>query len=211
MFLRGTPIHTLLLAAPEWLIRADRKLFALINQQLSHPFLDAIFPWWRESITWTPLYLFLLLFVIANGKKSSLPWIIMAVITILLSDQISSSIIKPLFARLRPCNEPELAGSVRLLLDGCGAGYSFTSSHATNHFAIAVFLMITLQKWLKGYGWILLLWAGSVAYGQVYVGVHYPLDIVGGALLGSGIGFCTARLYLQRLGELPFLNSNPND
>jgi undecaprenyl-diphosphatase len=211
MFLRGTPIHTLLLAAPEWLIRADRKLFTLINQQLSHPFLDNIFPWWRESITWTPLYLFLLLFVIANGKKSSVPWIAMAVITILLSDQISSSIVKPLFARLRPCNEPELAGSVRLLLDGCGAGYSFTSSHATNHFAIAVFLMITLQKWLKGYGWILLLWAGSVAYGQVYVGVHYPLDIVGGALLGSGIGFCTARLYLQRLGGLPFLNSNPND
>ena len=202
----GSPIHSLLLAAPEWLIRADRKLFALINQQLSHPFLDAIFPWWRETITWTPLYLFLLIFVIAN-----LPWIIMALITILLSDQISSSIIKPIFARLRPCNEPELAGSVRLLLDGCGAGYSFTSSHATNHFAIAVFLMITLQNWLKGYGWIFLLWAGTVAYGQVYVGVHYPLDIVGGALLGSGIGFFTARFYTKRLGGLPFLNNDPND
>ena len=211
MFLRGLPIHNLLLAAPEWLIRADRKLFALINQQLSHPFLDAIFPWWRETITWTPLYLFLLIFVIANAKKSSLPWIIMALITILLSDQISSSIIKPIFARLRPCNEPELAGSVRLLLDGCGAGYSFTSSHATNHFAIAAFLMITLQNWLKGYGWIFLLWAGTVAYGQVYVGVHYPLDIVGGALLGSGIGFFTARFYTKRLGGLPFLNNDPND
>lgn len=211
MFLMGAPIYSLLLAAPEWLIRADRKLFALINQHLSHPFLDAIFPWWRETITWTPLYLFLLIFVIANGKKSSLPWIIMAVITILLSDQISSSIIKPIFARLRPCNEPELAGSVRLLLDGCGAGYSFTSSHATNHFAIAVFLMITLQNWLNGYGWIFLLWAGTVAFGQVYVGVHYPLDIVGGALLGSGIGFFTARFYTQRLGGLPFLNSNSND
>ena len=114
----GVPIYSLLLAAPEWLVRVDRKLFALINQQLSNPFLDAIFPWWRETITWTPLYLFLLLFVIANGKKSSLLWIAMAVMTILLSDQISSSIIKPLFARLRPCNEPELAGSVRLLLDG---------------------------------------------------------------------------------------------
>jgi undecaprenyl-diphosphatase len=211
MFLMGAPICSLLLAAPEWLIRADRKLFALINQQLSHPFLDAIFPWWRETITWTPVYLFLLLFVIVNGKKSSLLWIIMAVITILLSDQISSSIIKPIFARLRPCNEPELAGSVRLLLDGCGAGYSFTSSHATNHFAIAVFLMITLQNWLKGYGWILLLWAGTVAFGQVYVGVHYPLDILGGALLGSGIGFFTARLYTQRIGGLPFLNNDRND
>lgn len=211
MFLMGAPIHSLLLAAPDWLIRADRKLFALINQQLSHPFLDAIFPWWRETITWTPLYLFLLIFVIANAKKSSLPWIIMALITILLSDQISSSIIKPIFARLRPCNETELAGSVRLLLDGCGAGYSFTSSHATNHFAIAVFLMITLQNWLKGYGWIFLLWAITVAYGQVYVGVHYPLDILGGALLGSGIGFFTARLYTQRIGGLPFLNNDRND
>jgi undecaprenyl-diphosphatase len=211
MFLMGAPIHSLLLVAPDWLIRADRKLFALINQQLSHPFLDVIFPWWRETITWTPLYLFLLIFVIANAKKSSLPWIIMALITILLSDQISSSIIKPIFARLRPCNEPELAGSVRLLLDGCGAGYSFTSSHATNHFAIAVFLMITLQNWLKGYGWIFLLWAITVAYGQVYVGVHYPLDILGGALLGSGIGFFTARLYTQRIGGLPFLNNDRND
>lgn len=211
MYLMGFPIQTCLLAAPEWLIQADKRAFALINQYLTHPALDAVAPWWRESVTWTPLYLFLLIFAAINCKKSSIPWIAMALVTILLSDQFSSTLVKPFFGRLRPCNDPSLMGSVRLLLDGCGAGYSFTSSHATNHFALAMFLSVTLQSWLQRYAWILFVWAFSIAYAQVYVGVHYPLDVLAGAVLGSGIGLFTARLYTSRFGGLSFENINVHD
>jgi len=201
-------IHFNLAIAPHWLIQADKKLFAIVNQQLTHPMLDAVAPWWRESITWTPLYLFLIIFAAINWKKSSIPWIAMALVTILLSDQISSSVIKPLFARLRPCNDPGWAGSVRLLLDGCGAGYSFTSSHAANHFALAIYLTNTLRsffpKWLPT---VLLIWAASVAYAQMYVGVHYPLDVLGGALLGAAIGLLTSRFFIHKLGGLPIENN----
>ena len=194
--------------APHWLIQADKKLFAIINQQLTHPMLDAVAPWWRESITWTPLYFFLILFAAINWKKSSIPWIAMALVTILLSDQISSSLIKPLFARLRPCNDPDWAGSVRLLLDGCGAGYSFTSSHAANHFALAIYLSNTLRsflpKWLTP---VLLVWAASVAYAQMYVGVHYPLDVLGGGIVGTSIGLVTSRFFIKKLGGLTIENN----
>jgi undecaprenyl-diphosphatase len=126
----------------------------------------------------------------------------MALATILLSDQISSSVVKPLFARLRPCNDPDLSTQVRLLLDGCGAGYSFTSSHATNHFALAIFLTVTLRQWIGKYTWVLYLWAASIGYAQVYAGVHYPFDILAGALLGTGIGWFTGNFYQRNLGPL---------
>ncbi len=187
---------------PSWLDKFDRALFLFINGTATHPVADAIVPWWRESITWTPVYVFLLLFAIINYKKESLPWIAMALATILLSDQISSSVVKPLFARLRPCNDPDLSTQVRLLLDGCGAGYSFTSSHATNHFALATFLTVTLRQWIGKYNWVLYLWAASIGYAQVYAGVHYPFDILAGALLGTGIGWFTGNFYQRNLGPL---------
>lgn len=170
--------------------------------------LDSVAPWWRESITWTPFYLFLLLIALINWKKSSIPWIAMALVTILLSDQISSSVVKPLFARLRPCNDPYWAGSVRLLLDGCGAGYSFTSSHAANHFALAIYLANTLRNFFpKWFPVAVMIWAASVAYAQMYVGVHYPLDVIGGGLLGVTIGLVTSRFFMNKLGGLPIVNN----
>jgi undecaprenyl-diphosphatase len=189
-------------AMPIWLDGIDRQLFMFINQQATHPILDAIVPWWRESLTWTPFYLFLLLSSAINFKKSCLPWIAMALVTILLSDQISSTLIKPLFERIRPCNDPSMQSGLRLLLDGCGAGYSFTSSHATNHFALAVYLTFTLRTWIGRYAWVLFLWAATIAYAQVYAGVHYPLDVLGGALLGSAIGYLTSRFFNNRIGGL---------
>ena len=89
--------------------------------------------------------------------------------------------------RLRPCNDLDLAGQIRVLVD-CGSGFSFVSSHATNHFAIS-FLLISL--YYRQWKWIFplcFLWAFVVSYAQVYVGVHYPFDILGGAALGILIG-----------------------
>ena len=123
-----------------------------------------------------------------------------AVAAVGTADFTSSKIVKPLVERVRPCNDTNLPFGVRELVK-CGGGYSFTSSHATNHFAIATFLSLILgflrKKWIT---WTLLAWAASIAYGQVYVGVHYPLDVIAGAALGSLIGLSFELLY-QRITE----------
>ena len=119
-------------------------------------------------------------------------------LTVTISDTVSSKIIKKSVQRTRPCNDTnrllEQGHEVKLLVP-CGSGYSFPSSHATNHFAVAVFVIFTFaahKKWSK---WGLIAWASSIALGQVYVGVHYPLDIICGGVLGSIIGWRVAFLY----------------
>ena len=182
----------------EWIKDLDQQLFLLINRQWNLSWLDTLLPIWREANTWLPLYLFLILFVVINFPSKAFSWILTAIITFAISDQLSSSLLKPFFARLRPCNDPELVGMVRLLLPNCGSGYSFTSSHATNHFAFAVFIFISMGQVLGKWKWVFLFWAGSVAYAQVYVGVHYPIDVLVGGLLGTLIGYISANLYQQR-------------
>ncbi len=186
----------------KWLNELDTQLFLQVNTVFTSPVLDTIFPWWREGNAWMPLYLFLIVFMLQNFKRNALGWILFALLTITLSDQISSHLIKPFFQRLRPCNEPLLANQIRLLLNGCSGGYSFTSSHATNHFAFAVFVYRTLGFAIGKWKYALMLWAASIAYGQVYVGVHYPLDILVGSILGTAIGYFTAKGFERLLGKL---------
>ena len=192
----------------EWLDNGDRQLFLLVNGAWNHPWLDVILPIWREANTWMPLYLFLILFVVINFPTKAFSWILTAIICFAISDQMSSSLLKPFFARLRPCNEPELVGMVRLLLPNCGSGYSFTSSHATNHFAFGIFVFLTMGQVLGKWKWAFLFWAGSVAYAQVYVGVHYPLDVLSGAILGSLIGWAMASIFQQRFHSLQIDTQN---
>lgn len=184
---------------PHW----DKEWFQRINRDWTSPFLDSIYPWWREGSTWYPFYLFLVVFLVINYKWKAFPFVLFAVATLVLTDQCSSSLIKPFVERIRPCRDPQMEGMVRLLLNGCSGGFSFPSSHATNHFGFAVYLILTMGQLLKHWKWLLLLWAGSIAYGQVYVGVHYPIDVMAGALLGTLIGFFTAWGYQKWGGPLP--------
>ncbi len=171
----------------------DTRLFFWINHGWSSNFLDALLPVLRERLIWAPFYLFILVFSLLNyGKKG---WILLGMLLLCfaVADFTSSSILKKQVQRLRPCNDPALAAQVQLRVP-CGSGYSFTSSHAANHFAVALFLIGVfghLNRWIRP---ILLLWAGSIALSQVYVGVHYPGDVLGGGLLGSLIGWGGARL-----------------
>lgn len=183
-----------------WVREIDSALFLKINTVYTHPFLDTVYPWFREGNTWVPLYLFLVVFAIQNFKSKAFSWILFAVITLILTDQISSSWVKPFFERPRPCRDPILMSQVRLILNGCSGGYSFTSSHATNHFGFAVYVFLTLGKLIGKWKYAFLVWAGVICYGQVYVGVHYPLDILGGAILGTCIGWLTAGFYTRRAG-----------
>ena len=196
----------LLTAFPEniwnWINQADTWLFLQINTVLTHPFLDAVYPWYREGNAWVPLYLFMIIFALLNFSNRAYTWILFIVITLILTDQISSSWVKPFFERIRPCRDPELMGRVRLILNGCSGGYSFTSSHATNHFGFAVFVMMTLGKVIGKWKYAFPVWAVTICYGQIYVGVHYPLDILGGAILGTFIGWLTAGFYLRKMGPI---------
>ena len=146
------------------LIEFDKYLFGIVNQTVSNPFFDSIMPFIRQPLFWLPLYLFIILFAIYNFQKKAAVWIGWMILTVALTDTISSHLFKPLFGRLRPCNNPELADSIRLLVDHCGQNGSFTSSHATNHFGIAVFIFFTLEKvWGKfNYLFILGIYLGNI-------------------------------------------------
>jgi len=193
----------------DWLIRLDKYLFVLINSVYTNKYLDAIYPWWRESNTWVPLYVFILSFMFLNFGKRTWPWLAFVLFNILLSDQVSSTLFKNYFMRLRPCADPMMQFQVRLLLNYCSGGYSFTSSHATNHFGFVVFLTQTLKPFINKFQWPLFLWAGSIAYGQIYVGVHYPFDVIVGALLGCLLGYMVASIYNRRVAKyFPLININ---
>lgn len=179
----------------EQIIQFDHNLFFGINQGLSNSFFDWLMPALRNRFFWTPLYLFIVIFLVRNyGKKG---WIILlfAALTFGLTDYFSSSIVKPSIGRLRPCNDLEIKNEVRNLIS-CGSGYSFPSSHATNHFGLAVFLILVFYHKWKLILPIGLLWAFSISFAQIYVGVHFPLDILGGALLGSMIGYIMSAILL---------------
>lgn len=179
----------------ESLLQLDEQLFFLINNGWQNSFLDAIMPIWREKSTWIPLYVLLTAFVIYRFKIKGLYLIIALGLLIGISDNISSQLVKKNVRRIRPCNDATVE-NVHLLIS-CGSGYSFPSTHAVNHFAVATFLSMTLGQFFRKIRLPLFLWAASIALGQVYVGVHYPFDIFFGAIFGSFLAFLAAKLYLK--------------
>jgi undecaprenyl-diphosphatase len=175
----------------------DQSCFIWMNQKATNPFFDSIMPLIRESTFWIPLYLFFIIFVFVNFGKKGWVWLLFTLLTILLTDQISSGLIKNFVQRPRPCFDPNFYSQVRMLLDHCSGGYSFTSSHATNHFGIATFLFATLGSYFENWKYLLFVWASLICYAQVYVGVHYPLDVIMGAILGYIIGSLVYKAYQQ--------------
>lgn len=176
------------------LIQWDQWLFHLINYDWHNGFLDAVMPYWRKKEVWIPLYCLIAGFCLYRYRLKGLYFILAAVLTVAIADPVSSQLIKKSIQRDRPCREAALEKDVKLLIP-CGGGYSFTSSHATNHFAIGVFLMLTIGRLFGAWRWLFLGWAASIAFGQVYVGVHYPLDVIAGAGVGGLIGWSVFRLY----------------
>lgn len=178
----------------------DRFLFKLVNLDLSNPFFDFLLPLFREKKFWIPLYLFLAYLLIRKYKSRSLSPIFLLLITLTICDQLSSEVIKNIFQRLRPCNDPELKDKINLLVN-CGKGYSFTSSHACNHFGLAtvfvfIFRNFTHNKRKKIFMKLFFyVWASSIAFAQVYVGVHYPVDVISGAIIGFSVACICIWIY----------------
>lgn len=184
----------------EWLLHIDQQVFEWINS-IDSDMLDAIVPHLREKETWIPVYIGLAAWLIWRFRKLGFVVILGAILTTGVADMMSSKVIKPTVERLRPCNDPEMKLDIETRVS-CGSGYSFTSSHAANHFALSVFLCLAVarrRKWLAG---SFILWAASICFAQIFVGVHYPFDILGGALLGSCIATCIWLLLRSWLPDL---------
>lgn len=183
------------------IIEWDKSLFYLVNSKWHNPVMDWLMPLLRNSPMWNPFYLFLILLIVTNFKKNIWWYIGLAALTVIISNYISSNLIKENIYRLRPCNDPSIASWVRVLVGYRPQSSSFTSSHAANHFAIAVYLYITLKPYFAKWVPVLfLIWAAAISYSQVYVGVHYPLDIAGGTIIGILIGYLCGKSFNKQFG-----------
>jgi len=153
--------------------------------------------WLSDKDIWIPFYLLIVFFIVRHYKKDSILILIIAVITLAICDQVASHLIKLVVERLRPSHEPALIGLVHLSKAGAGGMYGFVSSHTSNAIGMAVFLALVLDKsfnWLKI---TVFIWAILVAYSRIYNGVHYPGDVLGGAILGIVISWLMAKLYFK--------------
>ena len=176
------------------MLNIDTELFLFLNG-LHADWLDPIMIFISGKITWLPFYLVLLYLVIKNYKKQSILIILGIILLIVCSDQISSSVFKPLFERPRPCHNEAIKDLVYLPGGHCGGAYGFISSHACNAFALAVFLTQILKQYYSKIAWVMFVWATLVAYSRIYMGVHYPGDVVVGAIVGAMIGWGFVRFY----------------
>jgi membrane-associated phospholipid phosphatase len=187
----------------------DRDLFQTINGRWTNSIFDKVLPYARNAIVWIPFYIFILSFAALNFKRKGLFWILFFILTVATADLLSSWVIKEFIFRLRPCRDEAFAGPVRFLVNYCPQSSGFTSSHATNHFAMSMFIFITLRNQVGRWLWVIFFWAFVIGYAQVYVGVHYPFDIVGGAILGMLIGYGWARFFNHQFPLEPMLSYSP--
>lgn len=178
----------------ESLYNFDIALFLKIHRGLSNGFFDWLMPLVRNRYFWSPLYLFIIIFCFKEYKKRG--WYIIGgvLLTFALGDLTSSRLIKPFVARLRPCNDFNLANEIIHRVP-CGSGYSFPSAHATNHFGIAIFLIMVFYPRWKPILPLGLAWAFLISFAQIYVGVHFPLDTLAGAALGTTVGLIVSQFY----------------
>ena len=172
----------------------DSQLFLWLNG-LHADWLDTVMVSITGMWPWIPLYILLAYLVIRQYGWKSL-WVFLAVgLVILCSDQLSAHVCKPLFHRLRPCFNPDLEGLVHLPKGLPGGKYGFVSSHAANTFAIAAFLTPALRNYRPWPAIVLYLWAFLSSYSRIYIGYHYPGDIVCGAILGILIGLIIWKVF----------------
>lgn len=177
------------------LIALDRSFFLAING-MHAAWLDPIMVGLSEMLVWVPLYIFFFYLIHRHfGSKALALTVPVVALMILCSDKGSVLLFKEVFQRLRPCHEAALQGLVHTVNEHCGGRYGFVSSHASNHFAIAAFMGLLLRHVHRYAVPALLVWALLISYSRIYLGVHYPGDILVGALYGAAVGVIFFGIY----------------
>jgi undecaprenyl-diphosphatase len=170
----------------------DQQLFLFLNSHYS-PFWDKVMHTLSGTLLWVPLYLAILIFLGVTYRRKFLIILLFIILAVSLSDQISVRLFKNTFQRLRPCHEPALEGMIHLYNGECGGKYGFVSSHASNSFNVALLsLMFIKRRW---YTVSIILWASAIGYSRIYLGVHYPGDVICGSLVGAFVGWGVYKLY----------------
>ncbi len=178
----------------------DTRLLLLINGWHNET-RDAIMWWISGKTTWWPFYLSLLIYMGWTRRWQLVPMILFIVAVVTLTDQTSVHLFKEVFQRLRPCHEPEIRELVHRVHNKCGGQYGFISSHASNAFGVVALVSL----WMKR-GWLTLVlsvWGGLIAFSRVYLGVHYPGDVLAGAIWGVFCGVLVWFLYRRVIRRLP--------
>ncbi|MFO7620198.1 MAG: phosphatase PAP2 family protein [Bacteroidales bacterium] len=170
----------------------DQQLFNFINSRNSE-FWDFVMYSISRVLVWVPLYIAIFIALGQKYGRKTFFILLFVVLTVALADQ-TSVFIKNSFQRLRPCHAEELQGMVHLVKGHCGGRFGFVSSHAANSFSIALLSLLLIKR--RWFSISILIWAAVVGYSRIYLGVHYPGDVICGSLLGASIGWLIYRLYL---------------
>jgi undecaprenyl-diphosphatase len=173
----------------EWLNELDKILFILINIELANPVTNFIMPIVTSDNVLRISYGIVMLLLLWKGNARVRWMVLFSALVLLISDQLSSAVLKNIFERPRPC---QIMSDINLLV-GCGSGFSMPSSHALNAFAQAAFWGAFFKK-AQSY---LIIIAILIAVSRIFVGVHYPGDALVGSIIGSIIGIIVAAIFMK--------------